>query len=370
MPTVHWFYADSDGRHALASESRSHTRAQWALGVPAVMVWGTGWFTRRLRLVVLTHTNAALLLGTSCVCAGILYGIAHTDWGRQRLQSLRSAPDPGAAVEIWRDDPQLGYAHRASSTGSHHTLDFSVRYTIDQDGCRVIPGVRARQDSVLFLGDSFTFGHGVDDAQTFSAVLSAEYWPRVEIRNCGVMGWSTGQAYLLLEQTLAGARLPTAIVYGWTGATLQRNHLRSSWLFALAAHRRRSVHFDLAGENLEYRGTVGPEEAILDDAPDLPERELAVTRALITRMARMCARDSVGFLVVLLATRQSDDVMGDWLRDQGAAQAIEVLDLRSVRGPYFRNDGHPKQAWHGAIARALADQAPQRIGVGSGPSVQ
>jgi hypothetical protein len=292
------------------------------------------------------HSNVALLLATSCVCGGTLYGLSHTAWGEERLRraALRFATHPPAqGVGIWRNDPRLGFTHAASSSGTHETPEFRVRYTIDEEGCRAIPGARQKRRGVLFLGDSFTFGHGVEDHQTFSAVLSADHWPHVGVRNCGVMGSSTGQAYLQLERSMAEKRLPRAVVYGWTSADLQRNHLRRSWLATLHAHGRRNAYF-----------------------AELAEREQAVTRALIRGMARLCARRSVRFLVVVLATRQPQDEMGDWLVEQGAAHAIEVLDLRTVRGPYFKNDGHPKPPWHRAVARALAEHAAGRIGVEPG----
>jgi hypothetical protein len=312
------------------------------------------------------HSNAALLLATSCVCAGALYGLSHTAWGAERLRRAGqrfATHRPAQRVGIWRNDPRLGFTHAASSSGTHETPEFRVRYTIDADGCRAIPGGRHRERGVLFLGDSFTFGHGVEDHQTFSAVLSADHWPHVRVRNCGLMGSSTGQAYLQLERSMAERRLPRAVVYGWTSADLQRNHLRSSWLSTLHTHGRRNAYFDVEGGELSYRGTAGPEDAIPDDAPELAEREQAVTRALIGAMARLCARRSVRFLVVVLATREPQDEMGDWLVEQGATHAIEVLDLRSVRGPYFKKDGHPKAPWHRAVARALAERAAGRIGV-------
>jgi hypothetical protein len=316
------------------------------------------------------HANAVVLLAASGLCGGTLYGLAHTAWGEERLRraGLRlGTRQPVQRVGIWRNDPRLGFAHAASSSGTHETPEFRVRYTIDEEGCRAIPGARRQRRGVLFLGDSFTFGHGVEDHQTFSAVLSADHWPHVPVRNCGVMGSGTGQAYLQLELALAQKQLPSAVVYGWTSADLQRNHLRRSWLSILHAHGRRNAYFDLEDDGeLSYRGTAGPEHAIPDDAPELAEREQAVTRALIGGMARLCARRSVRFLVVVLATRQPEDEMGDWLVQQGAAHAIEVLDLRTVRGPYFKKDGHPKPPWHRAVARALAEQAGRRIGIKPG----
>jgi lysophospholipase L1-like esterase len=72
---------------------------------------------------------------------------------------------------------------------------------------------------VLVLGDSFTFGFGVNDAQTYSAVLeellnSACEGYRVQVINAGVSGFSTSQELILLERD-GPALQPDAVVVGF-----------------------------------------------------------------------------------------------------------------------------------------------------------
>jgi hypothetical protein len=309
--------------------------------------------------------NLLLLAASTAACAGAGWAIARTDWGAERIAALerRWAPRPPArAIGLWRSDGHLGFDHLASVTKTHHTSDFSVTYTTDEKGCRRTPEALGDGGDVLFIGDSFTFGHGVEDGQAYPAVLASEYWPHLKVRNCAVMGWGTGQAHVALERAL-GRPLPGAVVYGWTGADLRRNYLRKSWLAALGAYGLRNTHFELAGSGVRYRGTVGEESGIPDGSPHLEERETAVTQALIRSMARLCARRSVRFAVVLLAARDPHDPIGDWLAQHGPEIGVQVLDLRTVRGPYFKNDGHPKAAWHRAVAGSLARDADGAIGV-------
>jgi hypothetical protein len=313
-----------------------------------------------LRLKRETRWSLLLLAGTLGICAAFVSAIASTDWGQERIGRLQrqwAPPAPGRAIGIWRRDSRLGFSHVPAAAGTHGTSDFTVRYTIDETGCRSTPDRAHGQGSVLFLGDSFTFGHGVEDTQAYPARLASEFWPHVKVRNCAVMGWSTGQSYLALEQALAKRPLPTAVLYGWTGADLRRNYLRKSWLAALGAYGMRNTHFEVAPGGVDYRGTVGPEAGIPDGTLRLEEREMAVTQALVRSMAHACAQRSVRFSVVLLAARDPHDPLGDWLAAEGPGNGIGVLDLRGVRGPYFKNDGHPKPAWHGAIARSLAHGA-------------
>src|SRR5207344_2701442 len=51
---------------------------------------------------------------------------------------------------------------------------------------------------ILALGDSFTYGYGVQDAETYPAVLEALLRERghdVSVLNAGVPGYSTDQSY-------------------------------------------------------------------------------------------------------------------------------------------------------------------------------
>ena len=66
---------------------------------------------------------------------------------------------------------------------------------------------------VLVLGDSMTYGHGVEDAETFSAVLQ-QLEPGLEVINAGVPGYSGVEELLLLRTD--GMRLaPDLVILGF-----------------------------------------------------------------------------------------------------------------------------------------------------------
>jgi hypothetical protein len=62
---------------------------------------------------------------------------------------------------------------------------------------------------VLALGDSMTYGLGVEDDETYSAVLE-KLDPRLEVVNAGVAGYSTAEELLLLREQ--GLRLAPDVV--------------------------------------------------------------------------------------------------------------------------------------------------------------
>ena len=72
---------------------------------------------------------------------------------------------------------------------------------------------------VLALGDSFTFGHAVEGAETWPAVLqellNARGGPRYEVVNAGVSGHGTGQQLLLYDELEARVE-PDLVVLGFS----------------------------------------------------------------------------------------------------------------------------------------------------------
>ena len=74
-------------------------------------------------------------------------GIAAKGLGIDLVARLRQSPivtsiaintSKPLAIGIWRNDPILGFAHAPNMQGEHITDDFSVTYTIDDRGCRVM----------------------------------------------------------------------------------------------------------------------------------------------------------------------------------------------------------------------------------------
>ncbi|MBL4572251.1 MAG: SGNH/GDSL hydrolase family protein [Gammaproteobacteria bacterium] len=135
----------------------------------------------------------SLILGTAMA-------LMFAEWGLdiyfQRIQC--QTMDPG----LIRYHSQLGWALSPGWTGQHTHHDYHSIYNIGPDGFRIqsegtVDG-DARQYAVL--GDSFTFGFGVEDEQTFVSQLNA--MGVNTFRNYGIPGTSTDQQLLLLRQII------------------------------------------------------------------------------------------------------------------------------------------------------------------------
>ena len=102
------------------------------------------------------------------------------------------------------------YAPNATQR-AYHPVDFDVSIRINNIGFRGAdvnlekePGV----SRILMLGDSFTFGAGVGDDETFSAVLeeilnNASGSGKFEVLNLGVESYSPVLEYILLKRNIA-----------------------------------------------------------------------------------------------------------------------------------------------------------------------
>lgn len=113
--------------------------------------------------------------------------------------------DPDAFVP----DARLGARLKPGFTDTVVTTEFSSTWSINEDGYRG-PRAGARADGesrlrIVALGDSFTFGYGVEEEQAWprrlEALLNAgEGAPRVEVVNLGVGGYGTWEEARYLEK--------------------------------------------------------------------------------------------------------------------------------------------------------------------------
>lgn len=104
-------------------------------------------------------------------------------------------PDP---VLLWSVRPNL---ENVEVKGYLTTEFVSFHVSTDEHGFRTAPGgSSASSPAVLVLGDSTTFGVGVEGDQTYAARLD-ELLPEVRVLNGGLPGGTAYQARLMVEQT-------------------------------------------------------------------------------------------------------------------------------------------------------------------------
>jgi hypothetical protein len=260
---------------------------------------------------------------------------------------LKSRVITADGVGIWQTDAVYGFRHVPGVAGRHAKPEsFDVTYTIDASGNRVTPDPEAAVGRVLTLGGSFTFGHGVEDFESWPWLLG-KAWSDVKVVNLAVMGWGTGHALLSLEAELNHSQ-PLLVLYGWIPRHKARNYVRASWVRILTYYGRLHPHFELIENGLERRGVVDLSGSVPDDAPDLDAVERRLTAAMLTRMERLCREAGAPFAVLRLAPSEDD-----WLL---ARSGLRVIDLSDVAGGTLPFDGHPSRLWHANVAQRLTSE--------------
>jgi lysophospholipase L1-like esterase len=256
------------------------------------------------------------------------------------------------------------------------------------------------QRRVLLLGDSITFGTGVEDALTFAARL-AVHAPSLQPINLGVSGYGTDQELLLLERE-GFAMGPTVVVlnvcvgndaldnalpvYLYDGVTpkpfftalgaelrFHDEHVRLRGPALLARYLlERSLAFD-ALLRLSGRAPSAPLDhadgehwgprarVVLERWPEA----VALSQRLVERVQVVCRARGVRLLVALHPNRRAflgDDSLLEPFVLSPAASAPETLDLRAhyARAALSWDEvaldklGHLSPRGHDLAAQALA----------------
>jgi lysophospholipase L1-like esterase len=299
-----------------------------------------------LGLAVFGVLLAVLLGGTLIHLSGV-----NLQWSLRQIVSVLSGSN---AVGIWQEDALLGWVNIPGSTGRHRKpLVYDVTYHVDEYGHRPTSGTYDRP-KILILGDSYTFGQGVEDAEPFPSRLQ-EHFPDLKIVNGGVSAWSTGQALLALRQYLAEYRDIKLVVYQFITADLERNYRRRSWLDHIARSRGLRVpFFDLEGDRLVFRGLADPVRDGLPPNASLAVKERVITSRMLIEMDELCRAAAIPFVVVYLPDETQGDFRQEVVEVIGAERLYDlraVLDYNAVRFGIL--DGHPSAQGHRLIADAL-----------------
>jgi lysophospholipase L1-like esterase len=102
----------------------------------------------------------------------------------------------------WKFDPVLGWDHEPGHEGLFSTAHFRTHVKINSKGLRAKEFSYERPEGkrrILFLGDSYVWGFGVEIEEAVAERLEAQL-TGVEVINGGVSGYSTDQELLWLER--------------------------------------------------------------------------------------------------------------------------------------------------------------------------
>lgn len=357
------------------------------------------------------------LVAVGSICLLGMYGLeAMLRWNQSRIDRSEVL-EPGAI----QYDADLGWKLTPGWSGGHRHHDFSARYTINELGFRAdTPSPPARKDGRLsvVVGDSFTFGFGVNDQETFVHHLHAGANKLGSFFNGAIPGFSTDQEALLIEQKIVALRPTRILLAVYVGNDLLDNPLPIPMQVGSP-----KPYFEVMGDALVLRNSpvptnpgavraaprglmanvLGPERAHwrwkariehrsalfrtvgqailpeLDYTAEFSERFAPAARLfglILDRIAATCEREKIELMVVALAGRsyfqRPSSVSAqyqDYFLQQVAAHCrqkrITLIDVvagqrtrYAAEGQpwFFPNEGHLTAAGHRVVAEIIATE--------------
>jgi hypothetical protein len=153
----------------------------------------------------LARTTAARAVWFNVAFVVLALGLFDAYVGREqehtgKQQTFSNSGDLFLVDDVLGVRPKPGLMTTAKMTSGGEQI-YDVVYTFDDDGLRITPPARAGapEDCVLFFGDSYTFGEGVNDEESMpyrTGVLAAG---RYRSRNFGFSGYGPHQMLSALE---------------------------------------------------------------------------------------------------------------------------------------------------------------------------
>jgi lysophospholipase L1-like esterase len=327
---------------------------------------------------------AAVLGNLIALVVGMLIMLA---LGEIALRAVDLGHPYYSAPELYQpsDDPRVLFEPRPSFTG----FSEGVPLTTNSRGLREreLPLAKpAGTRRVVFLGDSVTFGAGVNDDQPFPRLLESSIngtgGGPIETVNTGVVGYNTVQELARLEQ--AGLPYgPDVVVLTFvvndlleTFSIFDHQYEPTGALANVKVWLRRNSNLYRFVQQMYWR--LGQEMRRAREGPTEPLRKRDRVEERLATLAEIVATtraNGASFLLVLYPDNLADPVspgasgerltMREELQRFAAREQVPLVDLSDalgdVRDPRarryrLREDPHPSPEGHRVIAEAL--QAP------------
>jgi lysophospholipase L1-like esterase len=250
--------------------------------------------------------------------------------------------------------------------------------TLNADGFRGPDPVKGKK-TILFLGDSFTFGWGLDDHDVFPAVIRAELsqdYKGYQVINGGVPGYNTIQEYQLLKRHWDKWQPKLVLLsYVINDAEPQmsvpapprvkmRHH--SSWLWVKTCRQVERVFSDEKGWLAPklYENDPNFLTAFADKGVKWKESKEA-----LRLISELCREKKVPFALVMLPNFASPfgpgyqyqpihDAVQQWAREFHIEHFDQLDHFKATDNKELMipNDGHPNKVANQRIAREILDK--------------
>jgi hypothetical protein len=164
-----------------------------------------------------------LVAAVNVVAIGIV--LAAGEWYARDLAEERANVPPPDALTMCRPDASTIWRYKPNYETSLRADEFEVGIRTNEAGLREGPIPPEGPDTVLFIGDSFTFGWGVAEQKRFSNVAAAALGRPVRAINAGHWMYTFDQQLVLMKELIRVYR-PKVVVQGffWLHVRTLHNH--------------------------------------------------------------------------------------------------------------------------------------------------
>lgn len=352
----------------------------WIAAVCTLALLTATSLTRRTLLKALWWNLAVV-----CIVLGAFEAYLYSQQAPARRDTIQdSAGDPQAMSE---PHDVLGYAPVKNRSGvwTRYIGDdfvFRIEYTIDSRGMRISPPTNGAMDRpcVFFFGGSYTFGSGVNDAETYPYRAGVKAGGRYRTYNFAFRGYGPHQMLAALEDNGYEEDLqcqPRHVVYMMIPDHVRRAAGFTSWdrngpryvldddgeivLAGRIGDGRRKTDglvARLLGRSMIWRRIL----AFLAPKPD--ERSADLTSAIIERAGEIVSErhpDGAFHVIVWPSTQPLpaaviDDLLSSGLEVHSIGDIL--ADFESSREQYrlHPHDAHPNARAHGIIGDYIATE--------------
>lgn len=276
-------------------------------------------------------------------------------------------------------DRELGIA---LNPGTYQiTLNDSVQFTTTHTvkGQRYVPqpSLDSAQVEITLLGCSFTYGYGVNDDETFAALLQKKH-PQWRITNEAVIGYGTVQSYLQIQQIITEGKTDVVLLnfssyhfirnvlsqayrknlkIGYAHSARQVDSLMQEALFPYITNCDCTVkyagwedmHENWAGR--EWFASVNWIQTFYERYLDSKTDPVALTSCLIQKMHEDCTAAGIKFGVVCLDRSPETETLKNELNNLPWQDVcFDFTDPKCTHLPY---DSHPNAIGHAQIATSV-----------------
>ena len=335
----------------------------WLMSLFCLFVFATIFTRSRLQNTLLTLASLTFVL---CVLEGAGIFID------PRIRLVQQAGLEVPKLVVGWGPAAAGVYTMVKTKGGHPLYD--VRYTVDEDGHRLVQA-GTTGPATTFLGDSFVFGVGLNDADTLPQLFADLEGRRLPVVNLGVGGFSPAQILAMMQTGIVDddikrSELLVQFVAPWHA---ERTACTKDWVAG-------APRYGIVQGKVRFTGVCGtpPFEFLKQSAfydqfiqprvQTIFDKDIALLVAITTETIRL-ARDKYHKPMIIYFKREpaflhrlswtDDAIIAAW-RAQGADVLDYSFDKDATDSYRFPFDGHPLRVANIIHAQVLARHIEER----------